>query len=145
MYYYAHWTFATGSLNGSQETLYGLQKSFPHEAMCTLFTRHVLDTPLSRSIFVSNKSSQIFSLIVRIVWKMAGKIEKLRALLFSRFFLCKKAFINVPLFLRSVKLGRHFEARDKVSLLFQMKSDETFHTVFGRFARNALHALPDAR
>lgn len=47
--------------------------------------------------------------------------------------------------MRSVKRGRHFEARDKVSLLFQMKSDETFHTVFGRFARNALHALSDAR
>lgn len=60
---HAHWTYATGSLNGSQETLYGLQKSFSHETMCTLFTRHVLDTPLSRSIFFSNKSSQIFSLI----------------------------------------------------------------------------------
>lgn len=25
---HAHWTYATGSLNGSQETLYGLQKTF---------------------------------------------------------------------------------------------------------------------
>lgn len=47
--------------------------------------------------------------------------------------------------MRSVKLVLHFEARNKVSLLFLMKSDETFHTVFGRFARNALHALFDAR
>lgn len=64
---HTHWPYATGSLNGSQETLYGLLKSFSHETMCTLFTRHVLDKPLSRSIFVSNKSSQIFSLIVRTV------------------------------------------------------------------------------
>lgn len=68
-----------------------------------------------------------------------------RALLFSRFFLCKKTFLNVPLILRSVKLGRNFEASDIVLVRFQMKSDEMFHTVFGRFARNALHALSDAR
>lgn len=61
MYYYAHWTFATGSLNGSQETLYGLQKSFSHETMCTLFTRHVLDTFISIDFRFKQIISDFFS------------------------------------------------------------------------------------